>query len=120
MEDDPPKAPKPSAFNCFTIFMRSIFVTDQEADEDATAAPSHEDEVNKPEPLFAQLRVKCKNQAASKIEQEFKSFKAVQQECKRLELGAKGKHLVLKEKLILCRANDEYNAEIAVEGGRRP
>ena len=100
--------------------MQSIFVTDLEANADATDAPSREDEVNKHEPLFTQLRVKCKNQAASEIEQEFNSFKAVQQECKRLELGAKGKHLVLKEKLILCRANDEYNAEIAVEGGRRP
>ena len=65
------------------------------------------------DPLFIELRAKCKRQAASQVAREFTSYKAVQQECKKRKLGARGKLLDLKEKLILCIAEDKYKSEIA-------
>jgi len=113
IEEDDASPPKTSIFGHFTKLMRSLF-----ASSPSEAAVASKDEMKTASssdaaPIFNKLRDKCTKQAASQIATEFTSYKAVQTECKRLRLGAKGTHRDLKDKLIIHRAESYYKSDIA-------
>jgi hypothetical protein len=72
------------------IVRRGLFGTNPPPPSDEESVSSD----NNADLLFDKIRSKCKNQAASQIKHEFIGYKAVQQECKRRNLGAKG-HMML-------------------------